>query len=404
MTDEIIVLLKDGSTCVIPKDKLKGNLEKVIPEKFVYSILIPVGIYSPQYIMFKPKDLIDGFISATISYQLVIYQVGPMALVSDELDPIEPVNISCKCLSDLYMSLHSLCKIDGFNMVYSSVDQSTSINNKTPLLRVNNLKLSIKTDAGTSTFDLGHSKHQKRKIDKFFSKNFSVESCLPDYVYGTRIFIDIENCLWQIRGNDHKGRCIAGSQQISPGDCNPDTCPDNILQSAGLIRYNCMTFINPKDAQLLSKYGGTIHITEFNQMEMLDNITDLIDSGSPLEYTQIIEHPEYFSVISDSVYQLFTSSDIIEAVMTLRHTLTTWQVVNKILNANKGASIFDESSVMISIRLLKSKSRNYEEDPVYDAKHTFNYSASIVENEDYYIEDYYDDFMTELRKFEETID
>ena len=391
MNDDVIVLLNDGTTAVIDKMKLRGKLKKVIPEDVVYAILIPVGIYSPQYIMFKPGDLIDGFISATISYQLVIYQVGPIALVSDMLKPIEPVNIKCKCLSDLYLSLHSLCKLDGFNMVYSSVDQSTSLNSKTPLLRVNDLKLTIKTEDDAFTLDLVDSKHQMRKIDKFFSRNFSVSSCLPDYVYGSKVYIDTDRCLWQIRGSDDKGKFVSGSQLISPSDCNPKTSPKSILQSSGLIRYNCMTFVNPSDVSLLKKYVGDMHITVFNNMEMLENI----ELDSEITYGSLMEHLNYFAIISDSQYKLYTPSDIIEAVMTLRHTLITWQVLDKLTHGDKDISLYEDANVMVSIILHRANLDNkYQE---------FNYCASIIEKEDIYIEDYYDDFIKKVREFEETI-
>ena len=105
MTDDVIVLLKDGPTAVMKKEKVRGNLEKVIPREIVHSVLIPVGIYSPQYILFKRSDLIDNFISATISYQMTIYDIGALGVISDELPEIRPVNVKCKCLPDLYLSL-----------------------------------------------------------------------------------------------------------------------------------------------------------------------------------------------------------------------------------------------------------------------------------------------------------
>ena len=44
MSDNVIVLLNDGTTALIKKEKLRGKLKKVIPKDLVYAILIPVGI------------------------------------------------------------------------------------------------------------------------------------------------------------------------------------------------------------------------------------------------------------------------------------------------------------------------------------------------------------------------
>lgn len=392
MSDNVIVLLNDGTTALIKKEKLRGKLKKVIPKDLVYAILIPVGIYSPQYIMFKYGDLIDDFISADISYQMTLYDVGPLEVISDELSNIEPVNIKCNCLPDLYLSLHSLCKLDGFNMVYSSTNKSLSLLNRTPMPYIRNLRLSIKTGDGTSTFELSSAKHRMHKIDKFFSRHFDVNACMPEYAYGYRVYINTNKGIWQIRGSDDNGRFISGSTDITPADCNPKTSSKDILQSAGLIRYNCMTFVHPADTLLLSKYSGSIHITAFNNMEMMENI----DIDGPVDYYKLLEHPSYFAIISDSEYKLFTPSDIIEAVMTLRHTLTTWQVVNKFTSGDKWISPYDDTNVLISI-VLSHEGKS-------DIEKSFTYGAAIIEHEDFYMDDYYDDFIKELKKYTETID
>lgn len=391
MSDDIILLLSDGTTGIMKKDRLKGKLKKVIPKDLVYAILVPVGIYSPQYVMFKYDDLIDNFISAKISYQMTIYDVGPLTIISDEMPEIKPVSIKCECLPDLYLSLHSLCKLDGFNMLYSSTNKSKSLLSRTPMPRISNLFLSINTKDGTSILNLSETKHWTQKIDKFFDKKFNTNACLPEYAYGYRVYIDTSRGIWQIRGSDDNGRYVKGSDEITSSDCNPKTSSKNILQSAGLIRYNCMTFIHPSDIPLLSKYTGLISIVTFNNMEMLENI----DLGGPVDYYSLMDHPNYFSIISDSEYKLFTPSDIVEAVMTLRHTLMTWQVVNKFITGDDNTSTYDDANIMISI-ILQHENNSQLVKP-------FTYDVSIVEHEDFYVDDYYDDFITQLKKYEETI-
>ena len=153
-----------------------------------------------------------------------------------------------------------------------------------------------------------------------------------------------------------------------------------------------MTFVHPADTLLLSKYSGSIHITAFNNMEMMENI----DIDGPVDYYKLLEHPSYFAIISDSEYKLFTPRDIIEAVMTLRHTLTTWQVVNKFTSGDKWISPYDDTNVLISI-VLSHEGKS-------DIEKSFTYGAAIIEHEDFYMDDYYDDFIKELKKYTETID
>lgn len=392
MTDDVIVLLKDGPTAVMKKEKVRGNLEKVIPREIVHSVLIPVGIYSPQYILFKRSDLIDNFISATISYQMTIYDIGALGVISDELPEIRPVNVKCKCLPDLYLSLHSLCKLDGFNMVYMSTNKSTSLLNKAPMPRVANLSISIKTNDGTHTLNLSSTKHWTQKLDKFFSKEFDVSCCLPSYMVGSRVYINTAKAIWQTRGSDWKGTLIEGIHYFRSNEINPVASDKDVLISAGLIRYNCMTFVHGSDMILLDQYSGSIHITAFNEMEMMENI----ELDGPINYYTLLDHPNYFSIITDSVYELFTPSDIIEAVMTIRHTLTTWQVVNEFISGGKPISTYDDTNVMVSIILRNNK--------YGDSVQPFTYEASIVEHEDLYIDDYYDDFITKLKEYQETID
>ena len=126
-------------------------------------------------------------------------------------------------------------------------------------------------------------------------------------------------------------------------------------------------------------------------MEMLENI----ELDSEITYGSLMEHLNYFAIISDSQYKLYTPSDIIEAVMTLRHTLITWQVLDKLTHGDKDISLYEDANVMVSIILHRANLDNkYQE---------FNYCASIIEKEDIYIEDYYDDFIKKVREFEETI-
>lgn len=381
MTDDVIVLLKDGTTAIIQKDKIRGNLEKVVPKEIVHSVLIPVGIYSPQYIQFEQSDLIDNFISATISYQLSIYDIGALDIISDELPDIHPVNVKCKCLPDLYLSLHSLCKLDGYVMITNSRITSLKFP-RSPIPHITNLSISIKTDDDNHTFNLSSEKNWTKKLDKFFSKEFDVSCCLPSYVAGSRIYINTKEATWQTRGSDWKNTI----------KYNPTVLDKDVLISAGLIRYNCMTFVHTRDLALLDKYTGTIHVTGFTEMEMMENI----ELDGPINYYALREHPEYFAIISDRKYKLYTPSDIIEAAMTIRHTLTTWQVVNEFVLGGKAISTYDATNVMVSIILYNMK---YGE-----SVRPFTYEACIVEREDYYIEDYYDDFLQKLKEYQETIE
>ena len=392
MNDDVIVLLSNGYTDVIHKEKLRGKLKKVIPKELVYAVLIPVGIYSPQYMMFKYRDLIDEFVSAEITYSMRLYGLGAMGLALSETNRIEDVSVTCKCLPDLYLTLHSLCKIDGFNIIYSAINAEDSINQSAPILKIHDLRLTVKTLSDTYTLDLYNDKHQMRKLDKFFSHKFGVPSCLPEYSYGSKVFINTAKGIWQIRGSDDAGKFVAGSPLITPSDCNIHKSSPDILQSVGLVRYNCMTFVNPPDVLLLKKYVGDIHITVFNNMEMMENI----ELDSEITYGSLMEHLNYFAIISDSQYKLYTPSDIIEAVITLRHTLITWQVLDKLTHGDRDVSLYEDANVMISIILRRENLVNkYQE---------FNYCVTIVEKEDFYVEDYYDDFMKKIREFEETID
>lgn len=381
MTDDVIVLLKDGSIAIIQKDKIRGNLEKVVPKEIVHSVLIPVGIYSPQYIQFEQSDLIDNFISATISYQLSIYDIGALNIISDELPDIHPVNVKCKCLPDLYLSLHSLCKLDGYVMITNSRMMSLKFP-KCPIPHITNLSISIKTDDGNYTFNLSSEKNWTKKLDKFFSKEFDVSCCLPSYVSGSRIYINTKEATWQSRGSDWENTI----------KYNPNVLDKDVLISAGLIRYNCMTFVHVRDLILLNKYVGAIYVTGFTEMEMMENI----ELDGPINYYALQDHPEYFSIISNRIYYLYTPSDIIEAVMTIRHTLTTWQVVNEFVLGGKSISTYDATNVMVSIIL---DNRKYKE-----SARPFTYEACVVEREDYYIEDYYDDFLQKLKEYQETIE
>lgn len=378
MDSNVIVLNENGTADVLPKESLRGKLKKVIPKSDVYGVLMPVGLYSPQYVLFKRNELIDKFVSADITYQVSFYNCGILAYIATEKDygKTEPVKVHCECLPDLYTSLHSIQKIAGYNLAFTAGLDTPSV------LLVSDVSLKIRTSDKDYEFSIHDDGYVMQKLDSFFKDSFGIKSFIPVYELGCPIYINTRTNEWTYRGT----KFIAGKRVFITTD-------KDVLKSVGLIRFNCMTFVPPDDIELVSRYHGKLHVVSFDDVEMLENM----GLDGPLRLRDLYQHPEYFAVIEDCDYKLITAADIIEAVMTMRYMLITWQAIHKIKTFDGQENICDGNNVMVTIMLSPEEDKKH--DP-YDAMEYFEYNATIVEKEDVYIEDYYDEFINELRKYD----
>ncbi len=367
---DTILLLDDGTLKSVPSSLIRGKFTKDML-KNLYGMLCPVGIYSPQYICVKSSQLLNGFEHARITYRITSYQTHFDHVCNGDYDD-NYITIECDNLPEFYRALYNICAMEGFNILYLSSPSVIAETQEISTPMITSLKIKLNTRYGKYEFE--HDKTRLREsLSKFANEEFDLLELLPEYDY-TRYILDMKKGIWK----------------NEPLKDDPIRKSDDAMISIGLVRYNALTFVNSKDLKLIYKYHrGMLRLAFITLMDQLDNIPT---NGKPLTYDFAVDHPMFVNIVYCGEYRLFTPSDIIESVITIRQTIEHAKMALDMM-AEAAENI---DCIMVDISMYNDKIEPHSRFGDCDK---FEYSVLDTLNEPSDVEDYYDNFMEEYMRF-----
>ena len=319
-TDVIVLKLGGKVETLSPKYFTRCMADKIA--KDTQYVLIPVGVYESQYLVFEPNELIKSFDHANISYKLTV--VGSDVDMMCQVPTVKKsrsINVTCKNLIELYQFLHSIMKISTFNILYNGFLGKRYCGYDVYAL-VYDIEMHLYSNQSRSEMIIT-SENKKNNLtpSESFMKNFSKQlgydvlalNKYSDSIHGVPKSF---KCSFNLR--DHTWT----SQYIKSRD--------DVLVAVNLNLYNSVAFIYNEDLrrlQKLTKDKSIVASTEIIQYSITQNNID--GQTSTLD---ILERPDYFPLMHQASYMIFTPSDYIQTMVMLYHNFSIANLIKEILD------------------------------------------------------------------------
>ena len=319
MNNDVILLKMGGKVDTLPPKYFTGNIAKKLPIDTQY-ILIPVGVYEKQYLVFEPHTLIQSFVSASISYKMTVVgnEVDMMCQIPSKQSN-RHFNVSCSNLVEIYQFVHSVVKLSTFNILYNGLLGKRYCGyNVYALIYDIELEISLKNGSikKVDSFD----KKGNLTPGEAFLKNFSKDihrDVLP-YIYSS-----------SVHGTSSMFKCVFNLKDHTWTESKKMKNDKNVLVAVNLNLYNTITFVYGDDMLLLEKVikdKSIIGSIEIIQYSVMPHDTDENST------TDILDQAAYFPLMHQSSYMMVTASDYIQMLVMLYHNFTIIDMIKDLLD------------------------------------------------------------------------
>ena len=155
--DNIAILLKDnGKISYISRDKLSGNVRKKLKKKNVKFLLIPVGIFTPEYVVIDINDVMKKFGVLDMDYSLSVLSNKVLDYEnfngSSTLDSKRSI-FNITNYADFISVIYSLIRISTFNHIYNSLSNTFTLGLNERFLILSNVVIKYRIDDICNTSD-----------------------------------------------------------------------------------------------------------------------------------------------------------------------------------------------------------------------------------------------------------
>ena len=143
--DNIAILLKDdGKISYIPRNKLNGNVRKKLKKKNTKFLLIPVGVFTSEYVVIDIDDVIKRFGVLDMEYSLSV--LSNKIMDYENLNGIGTMDskkstFNITNYADFISVIYSLMRISVFNRLYNSLSNTFTLGLNERFLILSNVSM-----------------------------------------------------------------------------------------------------------------------------------------------------------------------------------------------------------------------------------------------------------------------
>lgn len=343
MNDEkiAIILRNDGSISYISRNKLSGNVRKKLKNENAEFILIPVGMFSPEYILIKVSDIFKKFGIMDFEYSLNVMSSKMMDNlkfeVHQDLKESKVSSFHITNYADFITVMYSLFRIGMFNYLYNSLSRTFSLGLDERFFVLDSVKIkytSEKESTSSNTraiklnrgdlIDLLHEVMDEKKsviADQFLS------STIISRGQKKRLLVDMNNLKWKIGSKKDAG--------------------DGMLISVPLSRTGSLILVSREDYDSLSLVeSGAVTLLGFSSYigedMSYEELVYTLNINKELSVDTIESSVDAFSVHEKSIEPIYTTPDIIEFASELPYFLMTYEVLLNIVGEDEFSNIMAE--------------------------------------------------------------
>ena len=338
--DNIAILLKDnGKISYISRDKLSGNVRKKLKKKNVKFLLIPVGIFTPEYVVIDINDVMKKFGVLDMDYSLSVLSNKVLDYEnfngSSTLDSKRSI-FNITNYADFISVIYSLIRISTFNHIYNSLSNTFTLGLNERFLILSNVVIKYRIDAICNTSDKDLVKVSESNIIELIEdvigddslKNQLTSSAKISRGSQKRIIIDFANGEW-----------FMGTRK---------EMTDEMVIGCPLSWYNSMVFISYKDYENLSLVeGGTVTLVGFDSASSIrdvsfEELVYILGLEEPFSVDVIEQRPDIFFIEEKAVDAIYTSNDILAYASELPNLMMTYDLLLKIVGENEFSGLTAE--------------------------------------------------------------
>lgn len=327
-----VLINKDFHSSVISIADLNNNYKKIKEKGKSEFVLVPISLYSEAYAVIPTVYLPDNFSPTTIKYTLSVKILRGRHNVFEEMPNDKMVysndyTVQCNFLYDLYVFFFSIYKLEAFNVLnnmseikINSITDQLLFKDQLPyIFFIDKIELQNKNIHITQNNISG-----LENIQTIISDAFKLDYLIPPNLF--KIWVGAHGACSFTPYNDIKSM-TGVVNRVS------HTC----LMSQNCIHYNACSFISTRDEiNLKGIAGGEMLLVNYDLMCPEEDIAEYFDKM--LNVNDMLKHPEAVSVYRVEKYDLYTMTDLVEALTFAIDLIQTMDIAKKIIGGDEASS------------------------------------------------------------------